>query len=226
MEGLVLVNKPKGVTSHDVVDVVRRSLLRQGYGRVKVGHAGTLDPNATGLLIVGVGREATRRLGGIAKSTKKTYEAEIVLGARSSTDDVEGRIISKKVTKRLSKKGIEDTLEKFVGEQEQIPPQYSAIKLKGRKAYELARKGEKFQLEPRRVTIYSIKLLDYRYPVLKIECEVSAGTYIRALARDIGEKLGVGAYLKNLRRTRIGSFKLEDAIALRQFEVDSGSGPE
>ena len=209
MEGLVLVNKSKGMTSHDVVDAVRRVT-----GVKKVGHAGTLDPNATGLLIVGVGRKATRKLGEISKNTKKTYKAEIMLGAVSDTDDAEGRILSKKEIMKLPYEEIKKTLEKFVGEQMQIPPDYSAIKLRGKKAYELARKGEKVKLEPRKVTVFSIKLLEYKYPILKFECEVSSGTYIRSLARDIGGKLGAGAYLRNLKRTRVGKYRLEDAIEL------------
>lgn len=212
MQELILVNKPKGMTSHDVVCAVRRAT-----GVRKVGHAGTLDPNATGLLIVGVGREATKKLGDLTKNTTKTYEAEIMLGATSDTDDSEGKILSNKVTKRLSDKDIKNTLEKFVGEQEQIPPQYSAIKLKGKKAYELARKGKIVALESRKVTIYSIELLDYKYPVVKIKCEVSSGTYIRALARDIGEKLETGAYLKNLKRTKVGKYDLKDAINIEDL---------
>lgn len=196
--------------------MVRKALLRQGYGKVKVGHGGTLDPNATGLLIVGVGREFTKKLGDFTKNTKKTYEAEISLGATSNTDDIEGEItqISKNV---VSRKKVEEVVNGFAGVQMQNPPIFSAIKLKGKKAYELARRGKEVKLEPRKVTVYSIKLLSYDYPALKIECEVSSGTYIRALARDIGEKLGTGAYLANLKRTGIGKFKLEDALSLEEI---------
>jgi len=212
MDSLILVNKPKGMTSHDVVDVVRKIT-----GERRVGHAGTLDPNATGLLIVGVGREATKKLGDLTKNTKKTYEAEIILGANSTTDDSEGEI-TKQDDKRLSYEEIKKTLESFVGEQMQTPPAYSAIKLKGRKAYELARQGKTFELAPRKVIVYTLKLLDYNYPVLKIKCEVSSGTYIRALARDIGTELGTGAYLKELRRTKIGKYHIKDAVEINDIK--------
>ncbi|MCH7640796.1 tRNA pseudouridine(55) synthase TruB [Patescibacteria group bacterium] len=231
----LLIDKPKGITSHDVIDEVRKIT-----GEKKVGHAGTLDPNATGLLIVGVGRESTKRLGKIAIGTKKTYESEIYLGEERDTDDSEGKVIkiwripqqvrSSQVAKSarddkagikslpaLSKAKIEEILKTFVGEQEQIPPKYSSIKIKGKKAYELARKGEKVDLKPRKITIYSIKLVSYKFPSLKIETTVSSGTYVRALARDIGKRLGSGAYLKNLRRTKIGDYSIDQAIRLRSL---------
>ena len=213
----LLIDKPKGMTSHDVIDGVRRIT-----GERRVGHAGTLDPNATGLLIVGVGREATRKLGKIAKDTKKTYIAEIFLGETRDTDDVEGKTVkSTSLSLRLNQREIKQILKKFAGEQEQVPPAYSAIKIKGKKAYELAREGKSLSLSSRKVVIYSIKLLKYKYPVLKIETEVSSGTYIRALARDIGEKLGCGAYLKNLRRTGIGNYKIENAVVLEKISKDN-----
>ena len=206
----LLIDKPKGITSHDVVDRVRKAT-----GEKKVGHAGTLDPNATGLMIVGVGRESTKKLGKIAKDTKKEYVAEIYLGEEKDTDDIEGVAISK--TKGFLAPGeeeIRNILKSFIGKQKQIPPAYSAIKMKGKKAYELARKGEKVKLKSREITVYSIKLLKYSYPIINIETEVSSGTYIRSLARDIGKKIGCGAYLKNLRRTKIGRYKIEDAARL------------
>lgn len=213
MAGLILVNKPKGMTSHDVVNKIRKIT-----GEKRVGHAGTLDPNATGLLIVGVGRQATKKLGDLTKSTTKTYEAELFLGATSTTDDMEGNLKQAEKVVAPSRKQVEEVLCEFVGDQKQTPPVYSAVKIKGAKAYELARKGKTVTLKPRKVTIYSLKLLDYKYPIVKLECEVSSGTYIRALARDIGEKLGTGAYLANLKRTRIGDFKLEDALELKNLK--------
>jgi len=216
----LLIDKPKGITSHDVVDRVRKIVrdnlpLHKGFGEAKVGHAGTLDPNATGLLIVGVGRDATKKLGVISKGTMKTYQAEIFLGAETDTDDAEGVVISKaKGFLPPSEKEVRNTLRLFSGRQEQIPPEYSAIKIKGRKAYELARKGVRLSLRPRKITIYSIELVSYNYPILKINCKVSSGTYIRALGRDIGRKLGCGAYLKNLRRTKIGECKVGDSVKL------------
>jgi len=210
----LLIDKPKGVTSHDVVDKVRKVT-----GEKKVGHAGTLDPNATGLLIVGVGRESTKKLGKIAKDTKKTYEAEIFLGEERDTDDAEGVVISKaKGFLPPGENEIEKMLASFVGEQMQTPPVYSALKIKGKKAYELARKGKKVNLKPRKVVIYSIKLVSYKFPILEIKTTVSSGTYIRALARDIGKKLSCGAYLRNLRRTRIGKFDIKDAVKLENLD--------
>jgi tRNA pseudouridine55 synthase len=231
----LLIDKPKGITSHDVVDKIRKIT-----GEKRIGHAGTLDPNATGLLIVGVGRESTKKLGELSVNTKKKYIAEIYLGEERETDDVEGsqkQVRDSHIAKSvrddklgldslpdLSKVKIEEVNKSFVGEQEQVPPAYSAIKIKGKKAYELARRGKKVQLEPRKVTIHSIKLLSYRFPEVVIEAEVSSGTYIRALARDIGVKLGCGAYLKNLRRTQIGNFDITQAISLDKLYKDNWEG--
>ena len=207
---LLLVDKPQGVSSHDVVDKVRELT-----GEKRVGHAGTLDPNATGLLIVGVGRESTRKLGDLSKNTKKIYEAEIFLGEERDTDDIEGKITStNEQVSSPTQKRVKQILNMFLGETDQVPPAFSAIKKGGRKAYDLSRRGQKVELESRKVTIYSIELLEYKYPILKIRCEVSSGTYIRSLARDIGRQLAVGAYLKNLRRTKIGKFSVKEAISL------------
>jgi tRNA pseudouridine55 synthase len=210
----LLIDKPKGITSHDVVDKIRKIT-----GAKKVGHAGTLDPNATGLLIIGVGRESTKRLGDISKNTMKVYVAEIFLGEERDTGDVEGNLIGQSQLKPvdISKQNLIRLLNSFLGEQEQVPPKYSAKKIKGRKAYELAREGKEPKLKPRKVVIYSIKLIKYEYPILTIKTEVSSGTYIRALARDIGEELGCGAYLKNLRRSKIGKFTVEQAIKLNEI---------
>lgn len=244
----LFIDKPKGLTSHDVVDKVRKmvsprspsSLRSSRLRRIKVGHAGTLDPNATGLLIVGVGRESTKKLSEIAKD-KKTYRAEIYLGEERDTDDAKGETVEVPQQVRsshgaksvrddkvglnslptLSKSQVEEVLRSFVGEQEQIPPAYSAIKIKGKKAYEIARKGGIPELSPRKITIHSIKLLEYEFPILKIETEVSSGTYIRALARDIGRKLGAGAYLKNLRRTKIGGYSLKESVSLEYLNKDN-----
>lgn len=210
----LLIDKPKGMTSHDVVNRVRKIT-----GERRVGHAGTLDPNATGLLVVGVGRESTKLLSEISKNKNKTYEAEIFLGEERTTDDVEGEVTNKsdeKIKPEIDE--ISSVLKTFEGEQEQIPPIYSAIKLKGKKAYELARKGEAPEMEPRKVNIYSIKLLEYNYPILKIVCDVSSGTYIRSIARDIGRKLKTFGYLKELRRTNIGEFSVDKAQDLQQLQ--------
>jgi len=213
----LLINKPKGITSHDVIYFVRKVTAEK-----KVGHAGTLDPNATGLLIVGVGRSSTKRLGRIAKDTKKTYEAEIFLGEERDTDDSEGQIISNKNDFRAPNMTLlNKTLMSFKGKQKQRPPTYSALKVKGKKAYELARKGEKVSLKERDITIHSIERLQYKYPILKIRTTVSSGTYIRALARDIGKQLGCGAYLRNLKRTKIGNFNLTEAKDMDELTSDN-----
>lgn len=210
----LLIDKPKGITSHDVIDEVRKIT-----GERKVGHAGTLDPNATGLLIVGVGRESTKKLGDITTNTDKVYEAEVFLGEGRDTDDPEGRKISISNFQfpnnyKLPKSQIIKVLKTFVGKQKQIPPAYSAIRVKGKKAYEEARKGNSLSLSPRKIEIHSIKLNNYKYPILRITVKVSSGTYIRAIARDIGRKLGCGAYLRNLNRTEIGDYKLINAVRL------------
>ncbi|HHD92011.1 MAG TPA: tRNA pseudouridine(55) synthase TruB [Candidatus Portnoybacteria bacterium] len=202
----LLINKPIGITSHDVVDQ-----LRKITGIKKIGHAGTLDPLASGLLIVGIGRESTKQLNKFLK-LPKVYQSKIFLGQERDTDDAEGKIISeKKNCPPPSIEVIKKTLTNFIGQQQQIPPQFSAIKLKGKKAYQLARQGKNPKLSPRQVTISEIKLLSYQFPYLEIEVKCSSGTYIRALARDIGRVLNCGAYSADLRRTAIGDFKLKQA---------------
>lgn len=199
------------MTSHDVVDVVRRVT-----GERKVGHAGTLDPNATGLLIVGVGRAATKQLGAIARGTIKEYETQLYLGEVRDTHDAEGNILSTSNTHPTADE-VHKVLAQFVGTKMQIPPMHSAVKLNGKKAYELARAGKMPQLAPRKVMIYSIESIKYAYPLLSFTTKVSSGTYIRALARDIGAQLGTGAYLANLRRTLIGEYSVNEAVALAEL---------
>lgn len=209
----LLVDKDKGITSHDVVNKIRKIT-----GEKRVGHAGTLDPNASGLLIVAVGRDSTKDLWKKYGNLKKTYIAEITLGEERETDDAEGNFIYKSDnTKVFKKEDIVKVLNGFVGEKMQMPPLYSAIKIKGKKAYDLARRGINLSLSPRKVHIYSIKLIKYHHPLLEIEVIVSSGTYVRALARDIGKKLGCGAYLSNLRRTKIGKFKVENSIEVNKL---------
>jgi tRNA pseudouridine55 synthase len=216
-EMFLLIDKPKGMTSHDVVDRIRRIT-----GERRVGHGGTLDPNATGLLIVGIGRGSTKKLGSLAKKSRKTYIAEIVLGEERDTDDSEGRIVVKaRGVLPPGRKEIVELLRQFLGDQKQIPPKYSAVKVKGKKAYELARAGKKVVLKSRKVTIHRIKLISYKYPVIKIDIEVSAGTYIRAIARDVGRKLGIGGYLAELQRTKIGRFSLGKAMPLYRISRDN-----
>lgn len=215
----LLIDKPKGITSHDVVHRLRKILNEK-----RIGHGGTLDPNATGLLIVGIGRDSTKKLDSISKNKDKTYEAQVVLGETRTTDDIEGEIkkkVSADMVKQISKQEIAKVLSLFKGKQKQTPPAFSAIKIKGKKAYELARKGINLKLKPRNVVVYSIKLKEYKNPLLIIETKVSSGTYIRALARDIGEKLGCGAYLKELRRTRIGEYDVKDSVKLGKLNKDN-----
>lgn len=211
--GFLFVNKPEGMTSHDVVD-----RLRQITRIKKIGHAGTLDPLATGLLICGVGRDATKKLSIFLRKDKE-YEAVIRLGAVSDTDDKEGKITLLGNVKPQTEEDIKKTLVSFLGKMLQTPPIFSARKQKGRKLYELARKGEHVSPKPIEVEIYSISLLDYRWPHLLIRVRCSSGTYIRSLARDIGKRLGCGAYLERLCRTRIGDFSLEGAVDLSNLNA-------
>ncbi len=236
-----MVDKPAGWTSFDVVAKVR-SILQQAKSpelrvhskgqkltaigsqlsalspKVKVGHTGTLDPAATGLLILVVGKY-TKRAGQFSK-LDKTYEAELTMGATSSTGDIEGEITPKS-SRKPTKKAVEAVLSTFLGEISQTPPVYSAVKIGGQRAYKLARAGKTVEIEPRKVTIYSISDIRYEYPKLSFTTSVSSGTYIRSLAADIGAKLGTGAYLSSLRRTEVGDFKIDEALA--SDKVDSNS---
>lgn len=219
---LLLIDKPKGMTSHDVVYQVRKIT-----GEKKVGHGGTLDPNATGLLIVGITRGGTKQLGEFTKGKDKEYEAEIFLGEERSTGDVEGNITQRSTVKnqnRPSLQIVKNTLSTFLGEQQQVPPIHSAIKIKGKKAYEFARKGAFVSLGPRNIHIYSLEILNYDYPVLGIRTMVSSGTYIRALARDIGRELGTYGYLNELRRTKIGDYDISEAVPLNVLSSDNWKG--
>jgi len=226
--GFLLINKPIDWTSHDVVAFIRSYVkknpnkfkLDPNIKKIRVGHAGTLDPFATGLLIIGIGRKSTKRLDEF-KNLTKVYETVIKLGATSDTQDCTGKIspllsASVEMTKTIkpSKKQTKQILKSFLGKQEQIPPMYSAKKVKGKKLYELARQGIEIERKPSKITIYKIKLLKYTYPYLKIRVTCSTGTYIRTLAHDIGQKLGVGAYCFELKRTRIGKHKLWRAKAV------------
>lgn len=207
--GILLIDKPAGWTSFDVV-----AKLRRITGVKKIGHAGTLDPFATGLLIVAVGKEATKNIDQFVK-LDKTYEATFVLGATSTTHDPEGRIsLAKNEETRIEKREVEQALAQLTGTIEQIPPMHSAIKVNGQRLYKLAREGKEIEREPRRVTVHTFEVLDYAWPKLRVHILCSSGTYIRALARDLGTALGVGAYVSELRRTRIGDFSIDNAVAL------------
>lgn len=215
-DGILLVDKPAGWTSHDVVAKIRGSLKKEAGQKIKVGHTGTLDPFATGLLVIVLGNY-TKKAAEFSK-LDKTYEAEMILGSVSSTGDIEGEI-TKKSDKKPMLEEIEQVLAGFTGEIQQIPHKFSAMKVGGQRAYKLARAGKQVQLKPRKVTIYSIENVKYDYPKLKFTCRVSSGTYIRSLAEDIGEKLGTGAYLSILRRTKIGEFGIRGAQPIDNIKL-------
>lgn len=205
---IILIDKPAGISSFGVVAKVRGRLKTEFGHKVKVGHTGTLDPFATGLLILLSGK-MTKKSNEFLKLDKE-YEAELKLGFISSTGDPEGEVIQKNDLVP-SREEIKRVVDDFTGEIMQNVPKFSAVKINGERAYKLARAGKEFETPRRKVTIYNIEILDYNYPLLKIRTRVSSGTYIRALAEDIGESLGTGAYLTALRRTKIADFDVADA---------------
>lgn len=215
--GLLVVDKPLGITSHDVVGRVRRAL-----GMRRVGHAGTLDPDASGVLVVGVG-QATKLLGRLTQD-RKAYEAVIALGSRTDTDDAQGTVVrTAPVPERLAHPAVAGAVvASLVGDQEQVPPAFSAVSVNGRRSYALAREGNAPELAPRPVTVYRAELLGSRRSGDQVlwTCafEVSKGCYIRALARDLGEDLGCGGHLCGLRRTASGRFGEADAVSLEALE--------
>jgi tRNA pseudouridine55 synthase len=214
MIGVLLVDKPKGWTSFDVVNRVRRIVateLGKKPKNVKVGHTGTLDPLATGLLVLLVGKEYTRRATELSK-VDKTYEVTMRLGQTSTTADDEGDKTDVSDT-QPSREEIAAVLQQFTGHIMQTPPIYSAMKVNGKRAYELARAGREVVLEARPITIYENTLLNYEYPLVKFDSMVSSGTYIRSLVEDLGKTLETGAYMSDLRRTAVGDFSIEHAIS-------------
>lgn len=218
MNKIVLIDKPTGMTSFGVVARLRRKISEQVGHKVKVGHTGTLDPFATGLMILLVGK-ATKRSDEFLK-LDKWYEATICLGKVSSTGDTEGELtdVSADIP---TKEQICQTITQFIGEIKQIPPAFSAIKIDGQRAYKLARQGKTVDMPSRSVQIYALELVDYNYPILKIKTHVSSGTYIRTLAEDIGKSLGTGAYCQELRRTKIAEYDVDDAKALADLGIMS-----
>ncbi|MDB5183825.1 MAG: truB [Candidatus Saccharibacteria bacterium] len=215
-DGIILIDKPAGLTSFGVVARVRRVLTQQANKKVKVGHTGTLDPFATGLMILCVGKECKNA--GHYSKLDKVYEATIRLGQTSSTGDPEGEITEINNSKP-GREDIEKVASQFVGEITQRPPIYSAIKIGGRRAYDLAREGKEVEIPERTVTIHSLQVVDYTYPEIKIRTHVGSGTYIRTLASDIGNVLGTGAYCTQLRRTSISKWDIADAQTLADFGV-------
>jgi tRNA pseudouridine55 synthase len=215
--GFLNIDKPKGMTSHDVVAQIRR-LSRKSKQTDKVGHAGTLDPLATGVLILCIG-QATR-LSEYAMQSTKEYRAFVHFGVETATYDAEGEILSQKEVSLIPAQ-IEESFRPYLGAIQQIPPIYSAIKKDGQKLYDIARAGGTVELEPRSVTIHSIKLVDWQSPIATIDVVCSAGTYIRSLAHDLGAALNTGAHLSGLIRTRSGGFSLENAVSLESLSQDA-----
>jgi len=209
LNGFLVIDKPKTWTSFDVVAKIRGKLHPK-----KIGHAGTLDPLATGVLVLCLG-EATK-LSEKVMGTEKEYVGEITLGATSRTDDAEGPIVPSEKATECPIAEVEKILQSFVGTFGQMPPQFSAKKVDGDRAYKLARKGKPVDLKPAQVTIHRIEMLDYKWPKIKVRIVSGKGFYVRSLARDVGEKLGVGGYLSDLKRTRVGIFSIERAVSVEE----------
>lgn len=214
MNGIIIINKHKGCTSHDIVYKVKKMFNE------KVGHTGTLDPMATGVLplLIGKGTQCSKYL----INHDKIYNVTLQLGEKTDTADSEGKVIETKEVKEktLKKENIEKILEKFKGKQEQIPPIYSAIKVNGKKLYEYARKGQEVEIKPRKIEIYNIELLNINEKQKQIEFQVSCskGTYIRSLCEDIAQRLGTVGYMLELKRIQVGNFNIKEAITIEQLE--------
>jgi tRNA pseudouridine55 synthase len=215
MNGILNLNKPAGISSAAAVARVKR-LLPRG---VKIGHAGTLDPFATGVLLLLVGK-ATKLCEKLMDEPKQ-YEATVKLGATTETLDPDSDEIVDALAKPVTRDKIDSALQEFIGEIQQRPPIYSALKIAGKAAYARARQGEEVDLEPRPVKIYGIQMLRYEWPVVEIRVDCGRGTYIRSLARDIGETLGTKGYLTALKRTAVGQFRVDDAVTVEKLQSDS-----
>mgnify|MGYP001852469152 FL=1 len=213
MDGIIVINKEKEYTSHDVVAKLKKKLNIS-----KVGHTGTLDPNATGVLpiLIGKGTKFSKYL----INHDKIYEVELELGKKTDTADIEGKVIEEKnVDEKYIKENLLQVLESFVGKQEQIPPMYSAIKKDGKKLYEYARAGEKVEIEPRKIEIYKIDLNKYDKNIISFVVSCSKGTYIRSLCEDIAKKLNTVGYMKNLKRLQVGEFNIKDAVYIDKIDL-------
>ncbi len=216
MDEILLIDKPAGMTSFGVVARLRRVLSERAGKKVKVGHTGTLDPFATGLMIIVTGQMCRRAM----EFTKldKWYETEIILGVESTTGDPEGERV-KMSDRQPDMDEVKQVLQKFIGKIEQTPPIFSAVKINGRRAYQLARAGKEVAIPKRTVMIYALELTKYSYPVLKLRAHVSSGTYIRSLAADVGKELKTGAYCQNLRRIKIADYDVKNAKVLADFGI-------
>jgi len=211
ISGALVVDKPVGMTSHDVVQAIRN-----GTGLRRAGHTGTLDPRASGVLVILVGPAV--RLSEYVSASDKRYQAIIRLGGSTDTFDGEGKVTLSKDPVNVTEAQFEEALQTFVGEIEQTPPPYSAVKVQGRKAYEMAREGEEVDLAPRKITVHHLEVLEWAPPEVVIDVHCSSGTYVRSLANDLGVMLGCGAYLVGLRRTKSGRFSLRDSVPLRKLQ--------
>lgn len=211
MEGIIVIDKPKGITSFDVIRVLRKTLKEK-----RIGHTGTLDPLATGVLVVCVGRGT--KLAQDIEGYEKEYFADLELGYKTDTYDIEGKILEKKENFSITREEFENEVKKYIGEIEQVPPMYSAIKVNGKKLYELAREGIEIERKARKVKIDEIEILNFDGKKAKLRCKVSKGTYIRSLIYDIGEGLGTFATMTGLRRSMVGEENLERAYTLKDIE--------
>jgi len=211
ISGALVVDKPVGMTSHDVVQAIRN-----GTGLRRAGHTGTLDPRASGVLVILVGPAV--RLSEYVSASDKRYQAIIRLGGSTDTFDAEGKVTLSKDPLNVTEEQFDKALQTFVGEIEQTPPPYSAVKVQGRKAYEMAREGEEVELAPRKITVHHLEVLEWAPPEVVIDVHCSSGTYVRSLANDLGVMLGCSAYLVGLRRTKSGRFSLRDSVPLRKLQ--------
>ena len=215
-EGYVaVIDKPYEWTSADVVRKIKFQLRKCGYPKIKIGHAGTLDPLATGILLVCIGR-ATKQVEAL-QAEEKEYVAELMLGATTPSGDMEHEVDNTYPTEHITREMVDEALKSLTGEREQLPPLYSAKKVQGVRAYEFARAGEEIELKKALINIYELELVEYDMPRIKIRVRCSKGTYIRSLAFEIGEALNSGAYLTSLRRTRSGGFTVEKSHTLDDF---------
>lgn len=207
ISGIINIYKEKGFTSHDVV-----ARMRKITGQKKIGHTGTLDPDAEGVLPVCLGRAT--KVCGMLTDKDKTYETVMLLGTETDTQDISGRVLKTADTGNISPRQVEECIRRFIGDYDQVPPMYSALKVNGRKLYELAREGKSVERRSRRVRIYGIRIMEMKLPRVRMEVECSKGTYIRTLCHDIGEQLGVGGCMERLLRTRVERFDIKDSITL------------
>lgn len=205
MDGILLIDKPAGMTSHDVVDLIRRR-----FDIKKAGHAGTLDPAATGLLVILVGKAT--KLSSRFTAGDKEYEAAVTLGRKTDSGDSDGKVLSENGCLGITEENIRDAFKSFEGETEQVPPMFSAVRHKGKRLYELARKGKEVPREPRKIRIEKLEISKIALPAIHFIVRCSKGTYIRKLCEDLGDRLGCGAYLSGLRRVSSGEFSLKNSI--------------